>query len=338
MQICKTVNELRVALTEAGVANDWAVSGDVQVGFVPTMGALHKGHLSLVERARAENSLVVASVFVNPVQFNNPLDLEKYPRTLEADCILLEKAGCDIVFAPSENEVYPNGKDVAFARGWTYNTATTDSNNSCSNESSTPADFGALDKVMEGAFRPGHFKGVAVVVRRLFELVKPTAAYFGRKDFQQSIIICKMVSELGLPVRIEVCPIVREFDGLAMSSRNSLLNYEERIVAPQIYRIMSEAVRIGGSVEYVRARVIAELEDYFKVDYFEIVDEETLRSIPAFWLVGCDNASDTSCNTCGKSTAVACVAVTLNNIRLIDNITVPLYLGANTAKCEGSCR
>jgi pantoate--beta-alanine ligase len=302
-----------------------------KVGFVPTMGALHKGHLSLVERARAENDTVVVSVFVNPIQFNNPSDLEKYPRTLEADCVLLERTGCDIVFAPTEREMYPEGKDVAFARGWAYgDTAVEDSGGEQTN-------FELLDKVMEGEFRPGHFNGVAIVVRRLFEFIKPSVAYFGRKDFQQTAVIKSVVRQLGLPVRIEVCPIVREFDGLAMSSRNALLNHEERIVAPQVYRIMSECVQAGGSVEYVRARVIAELEDYFRVDYFEIVDEETLRPLPSFWIIGADSVATDSCGGCTENTAVACVAVWLGDVRLIDNINVSRHLGANEVSCAGRC-
>ncbi|MDR1739530.1 MAG: pantoate--beta-alanine ligase [Bacteroidales bacterium] len=340
MKICKTREELSAALAEAAGCT----------GFVPTMGALHKGHLSLIERARGENNTVVASVFVNPIQFNNPNDLANYPRTFEADCALLEKAGCDIVFAPNESEMYSEGKDVAFAKGW-------------------GGDFGGLDKVMEGAFRPGHFNGVAVVVKRLFELVKPTVAYFGKKDFQQTVIIKEIVSILGLPVRIEVCPIVREFDGLAMSSRNALLTHEGRIIAPQICRIISDTLRIGGSAEFLKARVIASLEDYFKVDYFEIVDRDTLKPVPAFWVVSAANgneaagsdkaasadcrgvvASSSACNNCsgcdstengkqtaGSSTAVACVAVWFENVRLIDNFDVNLRLGPNTTPCAGSC-
>jgi pantoate--beta-alanine ligase len=315
MKICKTREELTAALA--------ATSGSV--GLVPTMGALHKGHISLIERARNENNVVVASVFVNPIQFNNPNDLANYPRTLEADCSLLERVGCDIVFAPSESEMYPEGKDVAMAAGW-------------------GGDFGGLDSVMEGEFRPGHFNGVAVVVKRLFELVRPTIAYFGKKDFQQVAIIKAMVTELVLPVRIEVCPIVREFDGLAMSSRNALLTHEGRVVAPQIYKIISKTLQDGGSAEFLKARIVSELEDYFKVDYFEIVDSETLKPIPAFWVVSAASAeggktSDCSgnCNSCGSSTAVACVAVWFDNIRLIDNFDVSLKLGPNETPCAGTC-
>jgi pantoate--beta-alanine ligase len=343
MKVCKTAEDLRQTLTEITLAQSvqsarnaqssrneqntqdaQSVQGCSKIGFVPTMGALHKGHLPLVERARAENDIVVVSVFVNPIQFNNPDDLAKYPRTLKADCTLLERAGCDIVFAPSTEEMYPEGKDVAFSRGWTYGATV------------AVADFGAFDKVMEGEFRPGHFNGVAVVVRRLFELVKPTVAYFGKKDFQQTVIVKSMVQQLEMPVRIEVCPIVREFDGLAMSSRNMLLNHEERFIAPQLYRIMSESVRMGGSVEYMRARVTAELEDYFKVDYFEIVDEDTLQPLPPFWVIGADDATG-GCSGCGSSAAVACAAVWLGSVRLIDNISVSRRLGPNETSCAGQC-
>jgi pantoate--beta-alanine ligase len=313
MKICKTVSELLNTLKH--------VNG--KVGFVPTMGALHKGHLLLVERARTENDIVVVSVFVNPIQFNNPDDLAKYPRTLEADCILLERAGCDIVFSPTKKEMYPEGEDTAFAKGWATGDKT--------------KNFGLLDKVMEGAFRPGHFNGVAVVVRRLFELIKPTVAYFGIKDFQQTIIVKSMVQQLNLPVHIEVCPTVREFDGLAMSSRNTLLNHEERVIAPQLHRIMLEKTQIGGSVEFVRSRAIADFEDYFKVDYFEIVDKDTLQPLPSFWIIGASDDITDKCNNCCTNTAVACAAVRLGNVRLLDNIYVSRRLGPNAVSCAGQC-
>ncbi|MDR0618634.1 MAG: pantoate--beta-alanine ligase [Bacteroidales bacterium] len=313
MKICKTAGELRNTLEH--------ISG--KVGFVPTMGALHKGHLTLVEKARMESDIVVVSVFVNPIQFNNPNDLAKYPRTIEADCTLLERAGCDIVFSPAKEEMYPDGEDVALAKGWAAGDKT--------------KNFGLFDKVMEGAFRPGHFNGVAIVVHRLFELVKPTTAYFGRKDFQQTVIVKSMVQQLNLPVHIEVCPTVREFDGLAMSSRNTLLNYEERLIAPQLYHIMSDRVQTGGSVEFVQSRIIADLEDYFKVDYFEIVDEDTLQPLPSFWIIGADDITNECSNCCGNTGTVACAAVWLGNIRLIDNIYVSRRIGPNAVSCAGQC-
>ncbi len=187
---------MRSFTTVEGLQQALANSSDI--GFVPTMGALHAGHLSLVEQARKNHPTVVVSVFVNPTQFNDPNDLKCYPRTLDADLALLEEAGVDYVFAPSVEEIYPTTDPRTF-------------------------DFGQLDKVMEGATRPGHFNGVAQVVSRLFEIVKPRKAYFGEKDFQQIAVVREMVRQLGMPVEIVACPIVRDTDGLALSSRNTLL-------------------------------------------------------------------------------------------------------------------
>ena len=188
-------------------------------GFVPTMGALHEGHLSLVDRCRKECDTVVVSVFVNPTQFNDPNDLKNYPRTAEADIALLEKAGADFAFMPSVEEIYPEKDTRIF-------------------------DFGQLDKVMEGPSRPGHFNGVAQVVSRLFDIVGCDTAYFGEKDFQQIAIIREMVRQLNYPIRIVACPIVRESDGLAMSSRNLLLTPEHRKAAPLIYQSLREAAEL----------------------------------------------------------------------------------------------
>jgi len=192
-----------------------------QIGFVPTMGALHLGHISLIRRARQENAVVICSIFVNPIQFNNPDDLAKYPRTLESDAAMLDEAGCDAVFAPTTVEMYPEPDTTIF-------------------------DFGMLDKVMEGKFRPGHFNGVAIVVRHLLEIVRPDVVYFGEKDFQQLTIVRKMVDMLSLPVRIVTCPIVRETDGLAMSSRNQRLLPQERAVAPLLYTALVNYPRLEG--------------------------------------------------------------------------------------------
>ena len=185
------------------------------VGFVPTMGALHDGHLSLIKRSGKENDLTVCSIFVNPIQFNNPADLEKYPRMPEKDSELLKTAGCDVVFLPSTEEIYPGGKTVT-----------------------VDVDFGMLDKVMEGKFRPGHFSGVAVVVKTLLDIVEPDRAYFGKKDYQQLAVIRHMVNTLHMPVEIVACETVREPDGLAMSSRNLRLTPEERERAPEIYHVL----------------------------------------------------------------------------------------------------
>ena len=201
----------RVAELNAALAN----CPKEGVGFVPTMGALHRGHRSLVERARKENDTVVVSVFVNPTQFNDKNDLKNYPRTPEADCAVLEAAGADIVFMPSVEDIYPEPDTREF-------------------------DFGLVDKVMEGATRPGHFNGVAQVVSRLFDLVKPARAYFGEKDFQQIAVIKAMVKQLAIDIEIVECAIVRGEDGLALSSRNELLTTEHRAAAPHIYATIKQ--------------------------------------------------------------------------------------------------
>lgn len=254
------------------------------VGFVPTMGALHEGHLSLVAAARAECRRVVVSIFVNPTQFNDPADLRRYPRTLDRDLQLLEKAGVDRVFVPSVEEIYPEPDTRVF-------------------------DFGSIDKVMEGATRPGHFNGVAQVVSRLFELVRPEKAYFGEKDFQQIAVIRAMVAQLALPVEIVSCPIVRDADGLALSSRNTLLDTAHRAAAPRIYKVLREAVEQSRRLSPVELEtwVIAEVErePLLRVIYFQAVDAQTLQRV-ADW-------SD-------APAIQGCIAVQAGAIRLIDNI------------------
>lgn len=254
------------------------------IGFVPTMGALHNGHIALIERAKAGNGIAVCSIFVNPVQFNDPADLEKYPRTPESDIAMLEAAGCDVLFMPSVDEMYPTADKRMF-------------------------EFGEIEKVMEGAHRPGHFNGVAIVVSTLFEIVKPHRAYFGEKDFQQLAIVRSMTKQLGLPVEIVGCPIVREADGLAMSSRNVRLSVEERKKAALIPQTLFKVKEMAASegVESLKAFVKGEIgkEPSMQLDYFEISDTETLQpvsSIPP-----------------GKG-AVACIAVKLGPVRLIDNV------------------
>lgn len=257
-----------------------------RLGFVPTMGALHEGHISLVQRAHNENQTVVVSIFVNPTQFNDKGDLERYPRTLEADAALLEAAGADILFAPSVQDIYPQPDTRQF-------------------------DFGTLESVMEGATRRGHFNGVAQVVSRLFDIVKPRRAYFGEKDFQQIAIINAMIEMLGYNVEIVRCPIVRAEDGLALSSRNALLSPECRNAAPIIYRAMSEgASRVGEqSVEQVKEFVTEMINNssVLKVIYFDIVDVRTLQSITNWE----DNRH-----------LRACIAVQAGAVRLIDNIEI----------------
>ena len=246
MILCQTKTELQNALKTQGA--------NPIIGFVPTMGALHEGHLSLVRQARRENEVVVTSVYVNPIQFNNAEDLEKYPRNLERDLDLLKDVGCDIVFAPDNAEMYPEKPTE------TYN-------------------FGVLETVMEGAFRPGHFNGVAVVVKRLFDLVNPTTAYFGEKDFQQLAIIRALVEQENLAVEIVACPTVREKDDLAMSSRNTRLSEDDRRIAPQIYKILRDCRDLTDVFTPVQLKAFAE-EQFRKIprtklEYFEIVNAKT---------------------------------------------------------------
>jgi pantoate--beta-alanine ligase len=277
MELYTTVKDLQEAL-ESGR------NRGLSTGFVPTMGALHPGHLSLVSRAALGNDLVVVSIFVNPTQFNDPNDLKNYPRTLETDMQLLAALPCDFIFAPDVSEIYPEPDRRRF-------------------------DFGPLETVMEGRYRPGHFNGVAQVVSRLFDIVQPERAYFGRKDFQQLSIIKNMVVMLGLPLEIIACDTVRESDGLAMSSRNALLTPEHRAAAPQIYRILREAR--DESAEYppatVAARVLEKVNatGLLRAEYFDIVDEMTLQTVGSWEQPG---------------TKVGCIAVFAGAVRLIDNI------------------
>lgn len=255
-----------------------------KIGLVPTMGALHAGHISLVKRCVAENDICVVSDFVNPTQFNDKHDLETYPRTLEADCALLEPVGCDYVFAPSVAEMYPEPDTRVF-------------------------NLGPVAAVMEGPRRPGHFNGVAQVVSKLFYIVEPDNAYFGEKDFQQIAVIREMVRQLNLPVHIVDCPIQREADGLALSSRNTRLTPEQRQKAPVIARTLKE------STTFVPAKSVQEVIDFvvntinqvpeMKVEYFEIVDGHTMQSVK--------NWSDTTY-------PVGCITVYCGEVRLIDNI------------------
>jgi pantoate--beta-alanine ligase len=253
------------------------------IGFVPTMGALHAGHISLVEKAVSETQIVIVSIFVNPTQFNDKSDLEKYPRNLDADLKLLKKTGCHIVFVPKSEEIYPETDTRKF-------------------------DFGPLETVMEGKHRPGHFNGVAQVVSKLFDIVQPGKAYFGLKDFQQLAIIKEMVVQLNLPVEIVPCPIVREENGLAMSSRNELLTADERKNAAVISETLFKAN------ELKTQKSVSELENwiaetinknlYLNVEYVEIVDDRRLQPVKSWSEKG------------GK---VCCVAVFCGKVRLIDN-------------------
>ena len=280
MKDMKVVNN--VAALQAALAN----CPKEGVGFVPTMGALHNGHRSLVERARRENDTVVVSVFVNPTQFNDKNDLKNYPRTPEADCAILEAAGADIVFMPTVEDIYPEPDTRLF-------------------------DFGLVDKVMEGATRPGHFNGVAQVVSRLFDMVKPARAYFGEKDFQQIAVIKAMVAQLNIDIEIVECVIVRGEDGLALSSRNELLTPEHRKAAPHIYATISQcAAKMTTMTPAELTQWVVETIDsnpLLKTIYFEAVDALTMQKV--------ENWSD-------SKRIQGCCAVQAGNIRLIDNIKI----------------
>lgn len=259
------------------------------IGFVPTMGALHDGHLSLIRQASQGNDLVVCSIFVNPIQFNKPEDLKKYPRTLEKDLKMLSDLGCDVVFNPSEREMYPEPETKVY-------------------------DFGMLDKVMEGHYRHGHFNGVAIVVKRLFDIVKPHRAYFGEKDFQQLQIIKAMVKMESLDVEIVTCPTIREPDGLAMSSRNVRLSGEQRRDAALIPAALKMAKELYEThdVDQVRQSVIEKIDAsrHLEVEYFEIVWADTLLPVM-------DKGER-------AKMVVGCIAVYAGEIRLIDNIAFNL--------------
>ena len=277
MKLVHTVQELRAEL-------DIQRRAGKKIGLVPTMGALHEGHASLVRRAVKENDIVVVSDFVNPTQFNDKNDLLKYPRTLEADCELLEKEGAAYVFAPSVEEIYPEPDTRQFS-------------------------YAPLDTVMEGKYRPGHFNGVCQIVSKLFMIVEPDKAYFGEKDFQQLAIIREMVKQMQFPLEIIGCPIVREADGLALSSRNARLTDEQRQQALNISRTLFQ------SKEYAVSHTVAETQQFvedaiaasegLELEYFELVDGTTLQKISRW--------EETDY-------AVGCITVFCGEVRLIDNI------------------
>lgn len=285
MIILRTVNDVRnfVSLRRQQGAS---------VGLVPTMGALHAGHISLVERAVKENDVTVVSIFVNPTQFNNPNDLATYPRKEEDDFRLLAGAGTTAVFAPTVEEIYPGGIE---------------------NQPHHDFELGTAAEVMEGKFRPGHFQGVAQIVSLLFRIINPTRAYFGEKDFQQIAVIRNMIKSEGIDVEIVACPIKRGDDGLALSSRNALLTPEQRKIAPEIHAALkysveysrSHSVKATHDTVVERLNAVPELE----VEYFEIVDARTLLPVEEWeespWIVGCITVY------CGK-------------VRLIDNIAYRL--------------
>lgn len=279
MKLCKKIVELQNELFEVRKKGQ-------SVGLVPTMGALHDGHVSLVKRSIAENDVTIVSVFLNPTQFNDKKDLERYPQNLDADCELLEKCGADYVFAPTVEEMYPVPDKRRF-------------------------DFPPVTSVMEGAHRPGHFNGVCQVVSRLFYITKPDAAYFGEKDWQQIAVIKQLVKSLGLKIKIVECELIREESGLAMSSRNALLTAEERDVASNIYRVLKESVSYATShsVQETHDFVVNSINTYpeLTVEYFSIVNNDTLKDV-AKW-DDCPGISGCITVFCGRTP-----------IRLIDHI------------------
>jgi pantoate--beta-alanine ligase len=257
-------------------------SNGKSIGFVPTMGALHAGHLSLIQRAHSETQVVVVSIFVNPTQFNNPNDLLKYPKTLDQDIALIQDY-TDILFVPSVQEIYPT-------------------------EPTEKYHFGALESVMEGAARPGHFNGVGIIVDRFFEYVKPDKAFFGEKDFQQVAIVKELVKQKNIDVTIVPCPIIREENGLAMSSRNQRLTDEEKEIASKVYHILKQSLEIEGRItKPIVDFVISEIGkiNEIKIEYFQIVNDLTLQPIEQFML---------------EQGAVGCVAFYVGDVRLIDNV------------------
>ncbi len=277
MKIIHTICELQTALDAHRAAGS-------SIGLVPTMGALHQGHASLVQQCVSENKVAVVSIFVNPTQFNDPTDLEKYPRTLEKDCQLLEDMGCHYVFVPSVKEIYPDKDTRTF-------------------------DFSPLDTVMEGPRRPGHFNGVAQIVSKLFFYTNPHRAYFGEKDFQQLAIIRELTRQLNLTTKIIGCPIQREKNGLALSSRNKLLSGEDQKIATNIYQSLLR------SLDYSKTHSLQETKQFvtdsisrtkgLELEYYEIIDGNTLQPIQTWEQ---------------SSYIVGCITVHCGNVRLIDNI------------------
>ncbi|WP_138994989.1 pantoate--beta-alanine ligase [Larkinella sp. C7] len=278
MQLYETIAGIRQAL-------DSQRRNGHSIGLVPTMGALHAGHMTLVDACKAQNDLTVCSIFVNPTQFNNADDLARYPHTLEADCQLLEEAGCDLVFAPSVDEIYPTNPLMKL-------------------------NFGELETVLEGAFRPGHFNGVGIVVSKLFNIIQPSRAYFGQKDLQQVAVVKRLIRDLGFQLELVRMPIVREDDGLAMSSRNRNLSPAERQEAPVLFQALTQAqdiLRNDGTLETAKTAVEGYLQNHpaFRLEYFEIANADTLQPVEQLQAPG--------------ATAL-CIAAHLGKTRLIDNL------------------
>lgn len=279
MEIFETVKDLRNSLKTV-------VNSNKIIGFVPTMGALHAGHISLIAQAKNQCDVVVCSIFVNPTQFNNANDLAIYPRTLESDCAMLEQAGCDMVFAPTVAEMYPNLTAVKF-------------------------NFGDLETVMEGEFRPGHFNGVGLVVSKLFHIVQPDKAFFGQKDIQQCAVIKRLIADLSFQIELVICPTLRDADGLAMSSRNKNLSETERNVANHIFYCLTLAhsqLADGNDIQIVKQTFTQNMakQPLFNLEYFEVVDRSTLKPVQQYQ----------------QGTQAMCVAAFLGKTRLIDNFLI----------------
>jgi len=282
MIICKKPRELHNLLEKKNIEQH-------EIGFIPTMGALHAGHLSLVEAAKKQNKIVVCSIFVNPIQFNDPQDFKKYPITLEKDILMFEGAGCDVLFIPSVEDIYPKGTN-----------------------NMEHYDLGFLETVLEGKFRPGHFQGVCLVMGRLLEIVLPDNLYLGQKDYQQCMVIKKLIELIGLEdkVKVNICPTLREEDGLAMSSRNTRLLPDDRIKATTIskaLRSLKENLKAGDTKKIKDEAKEMLLQKGFLIDYVEIANADTLELIE---------------NWNGKVKVVALAAAFLNNVRLIDNMVI----------------
>ncbi len=278
MNTFKKIEELRAELLKYRLENK-------KIGLVPTMGALHYGHISLVEKAKEKCDVVAVSIFVNPTQFNNPEDLEKYPRNIERDLDLLKKAGCDIVFTPEVTEMYAGSHDLKIS-------------------------FGTLENSLEGKFRPGHFSGVGQIVSKLFNIFQPHSAFFGQKDLQQFFIIKKLIDQLCFPIELHMIPTKREDNGLAMSSRNERLTQEEKLEAGLIYQTLkqsAEAILEGRSIHHVieQANELFEKNERLTLEYFEVVETENFTGI--------STVSDP------KTTAL-CIAAEIGKVRLIDNL------------------
>lgn len=275
MQVFETIKDLQNELNQ--------LKGK-SIGLIPTMGALHQGHLSLIKQSIKDNDITVVSIFVNPTQFNDKKDLEKYPRTLEEDCKLIKALGVNFVFAPTVKEIYPEPDTRVFS-------------------------YAPQDEVMEGKYRPGHFNGMCQVVSKLFSIVSPTRAYFGEKDYQQLIIVKRMVEDLNFDIEIVGCPIIRENDGLALSSRNALLSKEDRQNALEISKTLFDSKEyakensLKNTLAYVKDRIAADKN--LELQYFEIVNAETLLPV--------ENWDD-------SSSIIGCITVFCGAVRLIDNI------------------